>query len=269
MTPQLLYYNFAPGVKAFSSTRHGGVSTGAYSSFNVNAWCGDQAEHIEQNRQALYTLLGIDSNHLVMPHQTHGTEVRQIGQELFSMNEKNRAMALEGVDAVTTNLTGVCVGVSTADCIPVLLYDPQHHAVAAVHAGWRGTVQRIVVKTLQHMQQAFGSQPQHIRAVIGPGISLEAFEVGDEVYEAFSEAEFPMNNLSRREPAKSRFPNELNMKWHIDLPMCNQWLMVNEGIRPENIQQTGVCTYRQSDDFFSARKHSVHCGRILTAIMIV
>ena len=87
-----------------------------------------------------------------------------------------------------TNESNVCIGVSTADCIPILLYDTEHHAAAAIHAGWRGTVKHIVMKTIKEMGVVFNSVPQNLKAVIGPGISLDNFEVGDEVYEKFANA---------------------------------------------------------------------------------
>ena len=136
-------YSIADGVMAFSTTRKGGVSEGNYGEFNINEYCGDEPENVAENRKRLADELGIAVDHIILPHQVHGVEVRQIAAEYFSMPESHRKMALEGVDAVMTDLTGVCVGVSTADCIPVLLYDEVHHAMAAIHAGWRGTLARI------------------------------------------------------------------------------------------------------------------------------
>ena len=170
-------YSIASGVKAFSTTRKDGVSQGNYGEFNINEFCGDNAEHVAENRKRLATELGIDTAHLIMPHQVHGVEVRNIADEFFTMPENIRKMVLEGVDAIMTDQAGVCIGVSTADCIPVLLYDEEHHAAAAIHAGWRGTLARIVHKTLQEMAFAYKTDPKKLKAVIGPGISLDSFEV--------------------------------------------------------------------------------------------
>lgn len=95
-------------------------------------------------------------------------------------------MRLEGIDALVTDIPGCCICISTADCIPILLYDKQHQAIAAVHAGWRGTVNFIVGHTLERMRAVYGTVGEEVVACIGPGISLESFEVGDEVYEGFS-----------------------------------------------------------------------------------
>ena len=120
--PVLHQYDMGPGVMAFSSTRHGGVGKGNYASFNINYYCGDNPEDIEANRGALCQLLGVDRFHLVYPHQVHGDKVIIIDRQwLESMSPAERFFSLEGKDAVMTNLAGVCIGVSTADCIPVLL----------------------------------------------------------------------------------------------------------------------------------------------------
>lgn len=251
---------------AFSSTRHGGSSVGPYASFNVNHYCGDDPEHVSCNRESLCDMLGINSCRLVIPHQTHGDKVLQINHEWLAMANEARQQTLEGVDALVTHLTDVCIGVSTADCIPLLLYDPDHHVAAAVHAGWRGTVKRIVMKAVQRMQILYATHPDRICAIVGPGISLEAFEVGCEVYQLFYEAGFPMQQIARQFPATQ--PSAEPLKWHIDLPACNIWQLECAGVKPNNIQNVGICTYSHSDLFFSARKLSVHSGRILTAIIL-
>ncbi|MBP7919057.1 MAG: laccase domain-containing protein, partial [Prevotella sp.] len=115
-------YTVAEGVLAFSTMRKGGVSLGNYSEFNINEYCGDSSEHIWENRRLLAERLGVSADHIVMPHQVHGIEVRRVDGEFFSKPEPVRKMILEGVDALITDLRGVCIGVSTADCIPVLLY---------------------------------------------------------------------------------------------------------------------------------------------------
>ena len=255
--PQLLRYDMPDGVVAFSTTRQGGVGEGKYGTFNVNDYCGDRPEAINANKTALCKELGIPVRHLLFPHQTHGTEIRQIDETFLSMSKEEQAVALDGVDALVTDLVGICVGVSTADCIPVLLYDPIHQAVAAIHAGWRGTVARIVEKTVHYMRETVHTHPHDLYAIIGPGISLTRFEVGDEVYEQFETAGFNMADIARRQE-----------KWHIDLPLCNVMQLHNCGVSAVNIHDCGICTYDQVERFFSARRLGIHSGRILTAIMM-
>ena len=260
--PQLLYYKMGEKVTAFSSTRYGGCSEGNYSSFNVNRYCGDHEECIARNMQSLKNLLNVSQ--VVMPHQVHGTEVFQLKHPA---PWENMTDSLEGVDALITDVKGVCIGVSTADCIPILLYDEAHHAAAAIHAGWRGTVKRIAEETVRSMRDAFGTQPELLRAVIGPGISLASFEVGDEVYDQFRIVGFPIDRIARRYPILPPFGGtEGGFKWHLDLPLCNRLQLEAVGVR--QIEMSGICTYLQSDEYFSARKLGVNSGRILTGIVL-
>lgn len=272
-TPQLTYYQLADRVVAFSSTRKRGYSQGNYGSFNVNRYCGDNPAHIELNRQSLCQLLQVDNSRLVMPHQVHGTEIRRVDDSFFQQPVSAQTSFLEGVDALMTNSPGVCIGVSTADCIPILLYDPQHHAACAIHAGWRGTVKRITAKAVGAMKQSFGTQPSRLRAVIGPGISLQRFEVGDEVYRQFADQGFDMQQIARRyllmatDQQQSKAAETIE-KWHIDLWTCNQMQLHDEGVPCDDIQTAGICTYDHCDDYFSARRLGVDSGRILTAILL-
>lgn len=252
------YYNIADGVCAFSTTRHGGTSEGSYASLNINPYCGDTSEHVATNRSLLAAELGISTNHILLPHQTHGTEARIVDDELLALPEEERAMRLEGVDALLTDMNNVCIGVSTADCIPVLLYDEEHHATAAIHAGWRGTVARIVSKTIAHMSATYKTDAKKLKAVIGPGISQKNFEVGDEVYAAFEAAAFDMKAIARREA-----------KWHIDLPLCNRQQLIQAGVAEQNIIDCGICTFDNVEDYFSARRLGINSGRIYTGIILL
>jgi len=263
--PQLKLYHISDRVTAFSTTRHGGLGSGNYGEFNVNLFCGDDPEIVAKNRQLLCQKLSIAESELVMPHQVHGTEILKIDDSFMALEESERKERLENVDALMTNVKGICIGVSTADCIPIIIYDPEHEAACVVHAGWRGTVQRIVRKAVIAMISAYGSDPGQMEAVIGPGISLESFEVGDEVYRQFTEAFFPMQYISRKMPAMNGDSNE---KWHIDLWECNRLQLQSIGVMPSRIQVIGICTYRSCDDFFSARRFGVASGRILTGIIL-
>ena len=271
--PQLDYYEMGAGIVAFSSTRHGGCSKGNYAAFNINRYCGDDDEDIRKNREALCETLGITDDRLIMPHQVHETKVANIDEAFLALNAVERQKALEGVDALMTNQSGVCIGVSTADCIPVLLCDHEHQAVCAIHAGWRGTVKRIVMKAVEAMTEAYGTRPQQLVAQIGPGIHLGSFEVGDEVYEAFAKAGFPMEQISKKYPSDSGSKffifhfSLFTYKWHIDLPACNRLQLMAAGLSPKNISVSPVCTFLQVDDYFSARRLGINSGRIFTGII--
>lgn len=256
--PQLNVYKLDKRVMAFSSTRKGGISKNNYGEFNINPYCGDSMEAVASNRSALCDMLGVDDEHLVLPHQTHGTEIRKIDGCYFSLTEKGRQDFLYGVDALMTDIPHLCIGVSTADCIPILLYDPEHNACCAVHAGWRGTVARIVVKAVARMKEVWGTSAETLQAIVGPGISLKNFEVGDEVYNEFVDAGFDMSVIAER-----------RSKWHIDLPHCNELQLMTAGLKASNIQNTGICTYDSVDLYFSARRLGIQSGRIFSGIMIL
>lgn len=258
MKPQLFLYDTPDGVVAFSTTRHGGVSKGNYASLNINGYCGDAKEDVAKNRRLLCMSLNLsDESHLVIPHQTHGTTVLTVDKTFLSLDEEQRQQRLEGIDAVITNVPQICIGVSTADCIPIIIYDVVHHAAAAIHAGWRGTVARIVKKAVAALQAAYGSQPFELQAWIGPGISLKNFEVGQEVYDQFAEAGFQMERIAMKYE-----------KWHIDLPMCNRMQLEEAGVPLQSIRQMAVCTYDQIDDYFSARRLGINSGRIYTGVIL-
>ncbi len=270
--PVLNYYNLSDDVKAFSTTRHGGVSEGNYASLNINEYCGDSKANTDANRLLLANELGIDANHIIMPHQTHGVESRIIGDEFATLPDGVKKMLLEGVDAVMTNIPGMCIGVSTADCIPVLLYDEEHHAAAAIHAGWRGTQARIVHKAVQEMRMAYQTDPTKLKAVIGPGISLDNFEVGDEVYADFEQAAFDMSTIAeeriKRNPNAEDPAKAFERKWHINLPLANIQMLTHNGVDEANIINTGICTFDNADNYFSARRLGIESGRIYTGIII-
>lgn len=270
--PDLLEYPLERNVRAFSTRRGGGVGQGAYDGFNITHYCGDLPANVSLHRRVLCEELGINDAALHLPWQTHGTEVMKIDDAFLRLSAEERARCLHGIDALITDLPHQCIGVSTADCIPILLYDPVHHVVAAIHAGWRGTVADIVGRTVSAMQSHYGTQACELRAVIGPGISLEAFEVGDEVYEAFAEARFPMEQIARRMPCLSAFgvcnsPSPLE-KWHIDLWAANAHLLETAGLSLHHIMVSGICTYTHHETYFSARRLGIKSGRIFTGIMM-
>ena len=248
-------YNLGTGVRAFSTMRNqGGFSKGSYSCFNINRYCGDNEEDISLNRQLLCSTLGISPSRLVMPHQTHGCETRMVTSALLAESDEDY---LEGVDAVMTNEEMLCIGVSTADCIPIIVYDPVKRVACAIHAGWRGTCARIAAKAIEAMSASYGCNSSDMSCIIGPGISAAAFEVGDEVYAAFSQAQFDMDAIAFR-----------SNKWHIDLKACNKLQLREMGIKEETIFDCGICTYSDNQRWFSARRQGISSGRIYTGIMM-
>ena len=200
------------------------------------------------------------------PHQTHSDRIYHLSEDYFSLSEKEQQRQMEDTDAVISNVKYACIGISTADCIPVLVYDKEHQAAAAIHAGWRGTVQRIVEKTIKMMQHTFDTNPSQCHAVIGPGISQQSSEVGWEVHEAFTKAQFPMQDVTIILPAN----DGKGTKPHIDLKELNRLQLITAGIIPQNITTSHIDTFTD-ERFFSARreqKGNEKCGRILSGFIL-
>ena len=198
---------------------------------------------------------------IVQMHQVHDVKVAVVDRGDLTRDE------LDGYDAMITNLPGVTIGVRTADCIPVLLYDPVKKAAAAIHSGWRGTVSKIIGKTVIKMQSTYASQPSDILAFIGPGICVDCFQVGEEVALKFKETGFDINSLwSFRGPKTG---NGMEGGHHIDLKEACRQTLVESGLKNENIQITGLCTYDDNNLLYSARREGIECGRNITYIKIL
>ena len=196
---------------------------------------------------------------VVTGHQVHGTKIAIVTDPETGRDE------LEGYDALITNVKGCAIGVRTADCIPVLLYDPVNEVVAAIHSGWKGTLNRISQKTVFRMKDAFGSSPEDILAVVGPGICRSCFQVGEEVVNYFK------GNGINIDPIYSwEGPKQEGMKGghHLDLIEENRLLLLECGIPATNIQISGICTY-EDERFFSARREGSACGRNINAIKML
>lgn len=152
-------------------------------------------------------------------------------------------------DALITSQPGQMVGIRTADCVPVLLVDPVRRAVAAVHAGWRGTVAAIAAKSVVRMREEFGSRPEDLLAAIGPCIGLCCFEVGPEVGCQF----------------QSIFPQQADSR-HVDLAEANRIQLVQAGVGEQAIEVAGLCTVCTDREFHSYRRDREKSGRMVSAI---
>ena len=196
---------------------------------------------------------------VIQGHQVHDSKIAIIDRPSLTRED------LEGYDAFVTALPGVAVGVRTADCVPVLLYDPVQRVVAAVHSGWKGTVQHISCKAIDVMRHQFGCNAEDLRAAIGPSIGPDSFQVGEEVVAQFEASGFPMDAISSFRGAGDGTP--MSGGHHIDLWEANSWLLTTAGLLPENIQVCRIDTYT-SASFFSARREGTRCGRTINSIML-
>jgi len=258
----LQFESFLPfeNVIHFSTTRKGGVSQGSYGSFNLSCYSGDSEENVHKNRQLLCQITGLEDRRLLVPYQVHGSETLMIEESFIQESETGQSRLLEGKDALLTSLRDCCLAVTTADCVPILLYAADRKVIGAVHAGWRGTRSLILQKTVEKMIEYYHCSPMEIYAVIGPSIGPDRFEVGDEVYEAFREGGFEMSEIAFRNPETGKF--------HIDLREANSTQLKRLGVPDEQIRVSAICTNEQSERFFSARKLGIHSGRMLTGICL-
>ena len=197
---------------------------------------------------------------VIQGHQVHGSRIAVIDRPDLTRED------LEGYDALICKLPGVAVGVRTADCVPVLLYDPVQRVVAAVHSGWKGTVLKIAQKTIALMESDFGCKPSDLSAIIGPAIGPDSFQVGKEVVERFRDSGFPMPRIwSHRGPGDG---TPMSGGHHIDLFQANEWILEQSGVLTGNIQISGIDTYTDPS-FFSARREGTACGRNINAILLI
>jgi YfiH family protein len=232
---------------ALQSTRNGGVSEGAYFSLNVGKNTDDHEEKVRENTRLLCAAAGLNPECMVSSEQIHGTAILCA----------ERPGHYHGYDALITDRTNLFLCIFTADCYPVLIYDPQHNASAAIHAGWKGSAGKIVLKTMTAMQSSFNSEPSECLAYIGTGISPEAYEVGREVA-----MEFPPD-CRHRSPSRKE-----EEKYLLDLGMVNYRQLLATGIPASNIERSPFCTVRNSDRFFSYRRDSGKTGRMVSLIGI-
>ena len=235
------------------STRIGGVSDFPKNALNLAGYDEDSAENIEENRRRFLSIFDGDFT-LASNWQTHSADVRVV-KDLADAKDGNYKM-----DALVSDAENVLVGVKTADCVPVLLGDVKTRAFAAVHAGWRGTVQSIVLKAVEKMRENYGTSPKDLIAALGPAATCKNYEVGRDVIDAFRE-NFP-------ESAHIFTPTRENHAL-IDLHRANLEQLLSIGVFPENIYVAPLCTMQRTDLFFSYRiekKIYGKTGRLLSVI---
>lgn len=247
-------------ISHFVTTRDGGISQGKYASFNPGAYSGDDLDSVRMNRKLLSDAIGIPAECIFAPFQVHGCEVRSLFNSFLSLSLEEQEKQLHGVDALVTDVPGLCVAVTTADCVPVLVYAPDKKVVAAIHAGWRGTVQKIVSLTVGLIAEQYGANPSLMLAGIAPSIGQDAFEVGEEVVDAFHEAGSDLTQIMKR--------NAQTGKAHIDLWEANRQQLLAAGLQSAHIEVSGICTYTHHDKFFSARHLGINSGRVLSGIFL-
>jgi YfiH family protein len=255
---KLILNNSASGIVVVQTTRGKVNSRNAYSQYNLCDYTGDDALRVLEARLEFCSLMGVDLDHLVMPRQSHTTRVLTIGEDYFDAGIEDQEAMLEDVDALVTDLPGLCIGVNTADCVPIALADSTAGVIAVAHAGWRGTVGKIALCTVQAMVR-LGAKPQRIAATMGASICADCFEVGDEVPQAFEQAGFDMQLIMHRNAATG--------KAHINLQEANRQVLIDAGLNSGNINMPTACSRCRHQRYFSARRLGINSGRTFTAIL--
>jgi YfiH family protein len=265
------------------STRVGGLSRAycadeAPGELNLGFTATDARETVTANRRLLAeAITGDAGTPLVTMRQIHSKAVLAAGS-----HDIERERPCKG-DGLMTDEPGILLGVQTADCIPVLVADKRRRAVAAFHAGWRGTVKRIVEAGVGRMRLEFGSRPEDLIAAIGPGIGVCCYAVGEEVLSGF-ESQFAYARELFREvydadPVRTRYPmlfltqrapghSSIGPALHVDLAEANRRQLLAAGLKPRAIQMVGGCTGCQPELFFSHRASRGHAGRMMSVIGI-
>jgi YfiH family protein len=239
-----------PGIRHGFSTRHGGVSMLPEGALNLTNLAWDSAEAVRENRRRFLSAVALESSKLATLSQIHSDRVHIIEQKSGAANTMPQA------DAQITRLRGVAIAVQVADCFPVLVADSAGGAIAAVHAGWRGTAERIVLKAVSVMQSAFGSNPGDLLIAVGPGIRACCFEVGAEVLDVFRH-NFPGMKLPAENPRRPA---------NLDLAAAIRVQLGEAGVPDRNVFDVGLCTRCESAEFFSYRREGARSGRMMGVI---
>lgn len=227
------------------STRLGGVSRGCFSSLNLSFDRGDDREGVAENFRRMGDALGVRCEDMVLSQQTHTTNIRIVADA-----DRGKGITRErdytDVDGLVTNVPGICLVTTYADCVPLYFLDPVKRVIALSHSGWRGTVGKIGKKTVAVMQEHFGSDPADILAAVGPSVCMDCYEVSADVTDQFREA-------FDRVLWDDLFYGKPDGKYQLDLWKANELIFLEAGIRKDHIAVTNVCTHCNSEILYSHR----------------
>ena len=285
-------FSTRPGGASELTTMRGGQDT-CEKVLNLGFTEWDKSERVRDNRENFFQAIGAGKMRVVALRQIHSDVVHAVAHEVHAANQPLGGAELSGTtssdappqgDALITRELGVLLVVQTADCVPILLADPKSRAIAAIHAGWRGTVRRIAAKALGRMQMEFGTNPKDVIAALGPGIGQSCYEVGSEVAAEF-QAQFPNAREWFEGPFDQLADSDNDPSWlpwltmkppghappppraHLDLIAASRAILEEAGIQARNISSSDLCTACRSDLFFSFRKERT-TGRMMAAIGI-
>ncbi|MBI5402188.1 MAG: peptidoglycan editing factor PgeF [Ignavibacteriae bacterium] len=231
-----------PELKFGISTRHyAGAVPPFY--FNLSYNVGDKSENVRKHRTTFFRELGIEEDRVSFQRQTHSVLSHNVTEPKF----------FEDSDALYTNTKNTFLAISIADCIPVFLYEPSKKITTGIHSGWKGTLNKITTVTVEKLKNEFSVNPGNIFAFIGPGISSEHFEVGKDVYDLFE------NDVKEIRSGK----------YFIDLKLNNYKQLIKLGVKPENIEVSEYCTFKNEKLFHSYRRDRDNSGRMIGVIGLI
>ena len=242
--------------------RYGGVSEGSFDSFNMGLHVGDMPDAVAENRKRLAQVLGVEPYRLTCGEQVHGVGVTRVTPELVGKGAFSWDDSIPDSDAIHTNLVNVPLLLLVADCVPVLIYDAVHHAVAVVHAGWRGAIAHIVERTIDSMHEAYGTLPSDCYLFIGPSIGADSFEVSEEIAEQFRQ---DMHALELSQVDKVvRYIQRQGQRTptpHVDLKGYIAACVVHKGVPMEQVSVSFTDTMT-TDGCYSYRRDHGRTGRM-------
>lgn len=234
-------------VRHACSTRVGGVSSGAYCGLNIGQTTQDAPSAVHENRLRLQAATGLPVRQML--NMVHGRRVVK-----FAASPKSLRVG----DACITDVPGVPLTITTADCVPIIFHDPQHKAIGLAHAGWRGTADKIAQYTLQAMHEHYGTSPQYVQVAVGPSIGPCCFQVGQDVVEHFKKA-FPGQELTKIDQNSNKY---------INLWLANLLTLLEVGVPARNVCFCGLCSCCRRDLFYSYRCDLRVTGRLATLVML-
>lgn len=239
------------------STRLGGVSQGHLASLNLGCHRGDDEENLRENYRRFCAATGTDDSRMVMTNQVHGVAVRAVGEADIKADLLDPTPF--EADGLTTDCPRITLAIFSADCIPILLFDPVRRAVGACHAGWRGTAGAIAGATVEAMVSRYGCRPGDVRAAVGPGIGPCCFETDGDVPGAMLDA---LGSLARAHITRA------GEKYHVDLKAINKAVLLAAGVAEAHIDVSGACTCCQHERYWSHRYTGGVRGSQAAAIML-
>lgn len=235
---------------AMVTTRHGGVSTAGYASLNLALHVGDEPAAVLENRHRVAAALGADLADFVFCDQSHGSHVATVTAADRGRGTQRRADSLVQTDAVVTRDPGTVLVVQVADCVPIILVDPDAQVLGCVHAGWRGTVAGVTGAAM-HAMRSLGARPERMLAAVGPAVAADRYQVGPAVAAAASRYFGNVDGIMRPDGPG---------RWLFDLPGANRRILRESGVPDRQIMDSGLATGHRDGLFFSDREERP-CGR--------